>query len=638
MFTSEIFRKKANEDAWSDGTGGMFGNGEGNPWTGGGGGGAGGMPNMAAEDQDQNAYIAPLTGVDESDGMSLQQLATVSDEALDAAYHYGRSTPGNSFGWQANLKSAEYAAKMINKGVTDIEAISDAIHQGWNTTAEAFVQNPDQFGDTEKLRQAGKLDAKLQQRAALMTQNYAQLPEEEKEKDRVVARALLQAITGQASENSNDTMANDSTSPVGGKINELDLFGKKSKPNKPTHQEPSDYHAYFAKPRGKEQVYRKPGEYYDKTHVDPLAVKMKEARKKKAVPSDERDPGAFATRKHIADQERRHREWDERQEDFYQRYPEYAPKEPVREDVYPALLKRMIGAHASVINAHGVDTVTECVQLISDTVGPVVVSESLITDLAREVFYTLTHNTTLLEVKQRLDKHCWKGKHKEGTKIKGGIRVNNCVPNESVEPINEDLEQQFDQIEEYVECMANERGIDAEQLWEELESVSDEQLLNEAEAWQTKKGKNKNGGLNKKGVASYRRSHPGSKLKTAVTTKPSKLKKGSKASKRRKSFCARMKGMKKHRTGAKTKRDPNSRINKSLRKWHCESVNEGRILSPQYVNLYLHLSRPTGDKTIRVGKNIPTKAIDALINKIVSKYSDVDPEMFYYTPGADPKR
>jgi hypothetical protein len=50
---------------------------------------------------------------------------------------------------------------------------------------------------------------------------------------------------------------------------------------------------------------------------------------------------------------------------------------------------------------------------------------------------------------------------------------------------------------------------------------------------------------------------------------PSKLKKGSKASKRRKSFCARMKGMKKHRTGAKTAHDPNSRINKSLRKWHC---------------------------------------------------------------------
>ena len=93
-------------------------------------------------------------------------------------------------------------------------------------------------------------------------------------------------------------------------------------------------------------------------------------------------------------------------------------------------------------------------------------------------------------------------------------------------------------------------------------------------AWQKKSGKNKNGGLNKKGVASYRREHPGSKLQTAVTTKPSKLKKGSKSAKRRKSFCARMKGMKKHRTGAKTAHDPNSRINKSLRKWHCESIQE----------------------------------------------------------------
>ena len=108
----------------------------------------------------------------------------------------------------------------------------------------------------------------------------------------------------------------------------------------------------------------------------------------------------------------------------------------------------------------------------------------------------------------------------------------------------------------------------------------------EAEAWQTKKGKNKNGGLNKKGVASYRRSHPGSKLQTAVTTKPSKLKKGSKSAKRRKSFCARMKGMKKSRTSAKTARDPNSRINKALRKWHCESIEDMRqmiILGEQYI-------------------------------------------------------
>ena len=101
-----------------------------------------------------------------------------------------------------------------------------------------------------------------------------------------------------------------------------------------------------------------------------------------------------------------------------------------------------------------------------------------------------------------------------------------------------------------------------------------EEFITETAAWQKSSGKNKNGGLNKKGVDSYRKQHPGSKLQTAVTTKPSKLKKGSKASKRRASFCARMKGMKKSRTSAKTAHDPNSRINKSLRKWHCESVDE----------------------------------------------------------------
>jgi len=81
--------------------------------------------------------------------------------------------------------------------------------------------------------------------------------------------------------------------------------------------------------------------------------------------------------------------------------------------------------------------------------------------------------------------------------------------------------------------------------------------------------KSKSGGLTRKGVKRYRRANPGSKLKTAVTKKPSKLKKGGKAAKRRKSFCSRMCGMKKKRTGAKGKRDPKSRINKALRKWNC---------------------------------------------------------------------
>ena len=76
-------------------------------------------------------------------------------------------------------------------------------------------------------------------------------------------------------------------------------------------------------------------------------------------------------------------------------------------------------------------------------------------------------------------------------------------------------------------------------------------------------------GMTKAGVARYRRENPGSKLKTAVTTKPSKLKAGSKSTKRRKSFCSRMKGMKKRLTSAKTARDPDSRINKALRSWNC---------------------------------------------------------------------
>lgn len=85
-------------------------------------------------------------------------------------------------------------------------------------------------------------------------------------------------------------------------------------------------------------------------------------------------------------------------------------------------------------------------------------------------------------------------------------------------------------------------------------------------AWQRKEGKNPSGGLNAKGVASYRRQNPGSKLKTAVTTKPSKLKPGSKAAKRRKSFCARMSGVK------GPMRKPNGKPTRkalALRKWNC---------------------------------------------------------------------
>jgi Domain of unknown function (DUF6321) len=93
-----------------------------------------------------------------------------------------------------------------------------------------------------------------------------------------------------------------------------------------------------------------------------------------------------------------------------------------------------------------------------------------------------------------------------------------------------------------------------------------EQQLNEVAAWQKKEGKNPEGGLNRKGIASYRAEHPGSHLSMAVTTPPSKLKPGSKAANRRKSFCARMSGMEgpmKKPNGEPTRKAL------SLRKWNC---------------------------------------------------------------------
>ena len=140
-------------------------------------------------------------------------------------------------------------------------------------------------------------------------------------------------------------------------------------------------------------------------------------------------------------------------------------------------------------------------------------------------------------------KKCWKGYKKVGTQKLFGKTYNRCE--------KEEFSNWRDELD--------------------YEGKDDSKKIEEGKspAWQRKEGKSESGGLNKKGVASYRAANPGSKLKTAVTTKPSKLKKGSKASKRRLSFCKRMKGMKKKLTSAKTARDPDSRINKSLRKWNC---------------------------------------------------------------------
>lgn len=165
---------------------------------------------------------------------------------------------------------------------------------------------------------------------------------------------------------------------------------------------------------------------------------------------------------------------------------------------------------------------------------------------------------------------CWPGKHAEGTKKgKNGGQVRNCVPNESAE-----LHEEFDLIENIIEGIAAQNGVDAEAVWEDLESLTEDELYAFAvtsqlnEDWQKANKRDKTDGMSQKAVNAYRREHPGSKLKTAVTTKPSKLKKGSKASKRRKSYCSRSRGqMKMHNIScAKT---PDKAICKARRRWNC---------------------------------------------------------------------
>ena len=167
----------------------------------------------------------------------------------------------------------------------------------------------------------------------------------------------------------------------------------------------------------------------------------------------------------------------------------------------------------------------------------------------------------LEERKSPLTLKCWKNYHKQGTKMKGGKLVNNCIPNESVELTAEEM---FDLIESTVEEYATDNGFTSDYLWELYDVISDNELLEYA--IDAKGHKSSTGGLTQKGVDAYRRENPGSKLKTAVTTPPSKLNPDSKAAKRRKSFCARMGGM----PGAM--KDDNGKPTRkalALRKWNC---------------------------------------------------------------------
>ena len=141
---------------------------------------------------------------------------------------------------------------------------------------------------------------------------------------------------------------------------------------------------------------------------------------------------------------------------------------------------------------------------------------------------------------------CWDGYKAKGTKKKDGKEVPNCVKEGKKKGLWDNIHAK------------RKRG-------EKPAKPGDKDYpktlnVEEGAAWTKKAGKNKKGGLNEKGRKSYERENPGSDLK-APSKKP--------GNKRRASFCARMKGMKKKLTSAKTARDPDSRINKSLRAWNC---------------------------------------------------------------------
>lgn len=169
---------------------------------------------------------------------------------------------------------------------------------------------------------------------------------------------------------------------------------------------------------------------------------------------------------------------------------------------------------------------------------------------------------------------CWDGYTQKGMKKKGNKVVPNCVKEEDsvVEEGKKDAcyKKVKSRYSVWPSAYASGALVKCRKVgaanWgnkTKKESYSwrdDFEFVNEGAAWTKKAGKNKKGGLNEKGRKSYERENPGSDLKA-----PSKKV----GNPRRKSFCARMKGMKKKLTSAKTARDPDSRINKSLRAWNC---------------------------------------------------------------------
>ena len=215
-----------------------------------------------------------------------------------------------------------------------------------------------------------------------------------------------------------------------------------------------------------------------------------------------------------------------------------------------------------------------------------------------------------------MEEACWSGYKQVGMKKKGKRNVPNCVPEETIEDANgktfaevidivtpEPIKGFKSQMDEAVRIPAKTGNIilvsltwrgkyymikmffpqvtkpNRKDVQDQIEKIypgskvqsyyiSDikpgETFL-QTEDWQKVNRQDKTDGLSQKAVNAYRRENPGSKLQTAVTEKnPS-----GKRAQRRKNFCSRMSGMKKRLTSAETARDPDSRINKALRRWNC---------------------------------------------------------------------
>jgi len=127
---------------------------------------------------------------------------------------------------------------------------------------------------------------------------------------------------------------------------------------------------------------------------------------------------------------------------------------------------------------------------------------------------------------------------------------------------NEEVESQFDLIEQMVMAIAAHNNLDPEMIWEKFETIDDVELLEYAV--DAKGHKSSTGGLTQKGRDAY--NSKGANLQAPVTTPPSKLAPDSKAANRRKSFCARMGGM--EGPMKKPNGEP-SRKALALRKWNC---------------------------------------------------------------------